>query len=98
MPKIVESPSRIEPCLLETIPVEITDLIASLTAEAERLGHRLHPQTMANLADLVRVMNCYYSNLIEGHNTKPRDIERALANDLDGEETRRILQVEARLN
>jgi len=41
-------------------------------------------------------MNCYYSNLIEGHHTKPRDIERALANDLDGEETRRNLQVEAR--
>jgi Fic family protein len=41
-------------------------------------------------------MNCYYSNLIEGHNTKPRDIERALANDLDGEEGRRNLQVEAR--
>ncbi len=96
MPQIIESPSRIEPCLLETIPVEITDLIASLTSATERLGHRLHPQTMANLADLVRVMNCYYSNLIEGHNTKPRDIERALANDLDGEETRRNLQVEAR--
>ena len=96
MPQIIESPSRIEPCLLETIPVKITDLIANLTAATERLGHRLHPQTTANLADLVRVMNCYYSNLIEGHNTKPRDIERALANDLDGEETRRNLQVEAR--
>lgn len=23
-------------------------------------------------------MNTYYSNLIEGHNTRPRDIERAL--------------------
>lgn len=96
MTKIFESPSRIEPCLLETLPVALTDLIASLTAASERLGHRLHPQTTANLADLVRVMNCYYSNLIEGHNTKPRDIERALANDLDGEETRRNLQVEAR--
>ncbi|ASV84481.1 hypothetical protein CES85_5275 [Ochrobactrum quorumnocens] len=30
------------------------------------------------LADLVRSMNCYYSNLIEGHNTHPVDIERAL--------------------
>jgi Fic family protein len=96
MPKIIESSSRIEPCLLETIPVSITDRIASLTAATERLGHRLHPQTTVNLADLVRVMNCYYSNLIEGHNTKPRDIERALVNDLDGEETRRNLQVEAR--
>jgi Fic family protein len=41
-------------------------------------------------------MNCYYSNLIEGHQTKPRDIERALLNDFDREETRRNLQVEAR--
>jgi Fic family protein len=24
---------------------------------------------------------CYYSNLIEGHNTHPRDIDRALADD-----------------
>lgn len=96
MPKLAETPSRIEPCLLETVPVEIADLIASLTATAERLGGRLHPCTIANLADLVRVMNCYYSNLIEGHHTTPRDIERALANDLDGEESRRNLQVEAR--
>jgi Fic family protein len=96
MTQLIESPSRIEPCLFETLPVAITDRIASLTAAAERLGHRLHPETTANLADLVRVMNCYYSNLIEGHNTKPRDIERALANDLDGEEMRRNLQVEAR--
>jgi Fic family protein len=55
----------------------------------------LHPQTAASLADLVRVMNCYYSNLIEGHHTLPRDIERALANDLDGEDSRRNLQIEA---
>ncbi len=82
--------------MLESIPVEINDLIANLTSAAQQLGHRLHPQTTANLADLVRLMNCYYSNLIEGHNTMPSDIERALANDLDGEEVRRNLQVEAR--
>ena len=96
MTQTLESPSRIEPCLLDTIPVALTDRIANLTTAAERLGHRLHPQTTRHLADLVRVMNCYYSNLIEGHHTKPRDIERALANDLDGEEVRRNLQLEAR--
>ena len=26
-------------------------------------------------------MNCYYTNLIEGHDTHPIDIERALKND-----------------
>ena len=50
----------------------------------------------SSLAELVRVMNCYYSNLIEGHNTRPRDIERALANELDADEQRRDLQIEAR--
>jgi len=96
MKQAPETPARIEPCLIEAIPVETTDRIANLTATAERLGNRLHPRTTSNLADLVRVMNCYYSNLIEGHNTKPRDIERALANDFDREESRRNLQVEAR--
>ena len=34
-------------------------------------------------------MNCYYSNLIEGHNTTPREIERALQDGLDTAEERR---------
>ncbi|MGI9450922.1 MAG: Fic family protein [Geminicoccaceae bacterium] len=92
----LETPGRLEPCLLEQLPVTITDLIADIAAAAERLEGRLHPRTAASLADLVRLMNCYYSNLIEGHNTTPRDIERALVGDLDAEEERRILQVEAR--
>ena len=59
-------------------------------------GARLHPRIAASLAAAVRVMNCSYSNLIESHNTRPSDIERALANDLYADETRRNLQLEAR--
>jgi Fic family protein len=40
-------------------------------------------------------MNTYYSNLIEGHNTRPRDIQRALEGKLDTDERRRNLQLEA---
>jgi Fic family protein len=40
-------------------------------------------------------MNTYYSNLIEGHDTRPQDIERALAGELDRDEGRRNLQLEA---
>ncbi|MGI6850662.1 Fic family protein [Mesorhizobium sp. 1B3] len=40
-------------------------------------------------------MNTYYSNLIEGHDTRPRDIERALAGSFDEDEKRRNLQIEA---
>ena len=93
---VVESPDRIEPCFLENAGGELLDLMAELPAAAGQLGARLHPKTATSLANLVRVMNCYYSNLIEGHNTRPRDIERALANDLDADEGRRNLQIEAR--
>jgi len=41
-------------------------------------------------------MNCYYSNLIEGHDTHPRDIDRALAADYSTDPRRRDLQLEAR--
>ena len=40
-------------------------------------------------------MNTYYSNLIEGHHTRPRDIQRALAGQFDQDEKRRHLQIEA---
>jgi Fic family protein len=96
MPTSIETPYRIEPCLLENIPIGMTDLIANLTTSSERLANRLHPRTATSLAELVRIMNCYYSNLIEGHHTKPRDIERALEDDLVTGELRRNYQIEAR--
>jgi Fic family protein len=91
-----ETPARIEPCLLDTSSPEIVDLVASLSGAAHSLGARLHPRSAASLAELVRVMNCYYSNLIEGHNTTPREIEHALANQFYAAEERRNLQIEAR--
>jgi hypothetical protein len=48
------------------------------------------------LADLVRSTNCYYSNLIEGHDTHPIDIERALKNDYSKDVGKRNLQLEAK--
>ena len=90
-----ESVQRIEPTHLDEPSPEIIDLVSELSAETAVLGQRLHPDTAANLADLVRVMNAYYSNLIEGHNTRPADIERALAGQFDEDQERRNLQLEA---
>ncbi len=86
----------IEPCFPESFPPDLADLLTELPAAATQLGRALHPRTAESLADLVRVMNCYYSNLIEGHNTRPRDIERALVDELEREPARRDLQLEAR--
>jgi Fic family protein len=91
----IESPQRIEPARLEQISEPISDAMTTLSAESAKLGSALHPRTAANLADLVRIMNTYYSNLIEGHNTRPRDIERALDGEFDKDKERRNLQVEA---
>lgn len=93
---LVETPARLEPCQPTSYPGKLADLISAVTASATALGARLHPLTAASLAELVRVMNCYYSNLIEGHDTRPRDIERALFDQLDEEPERRNLQLEAR--
>ena len=92
---IFETPPRLEPCIPESLEYSIVDLIASLSTASERLGNRLHPKSAASLAELVRVMNCYYSNLIEGHNTRPRDIELALLNQFNKDGDRRNLQIEA---
>lgn len=73
----------------------LVDLSVDIQREAVLLGQGLHPNSAAELTDLVRLMNCYYSNLIEGHNTRPRDIEKALAGAELEEETR-PLALEAR--
>ena len=91
----IETVQRIEPARPEEADEAMADVIADLAAAASKLGQAFHPRTAANLADLVRIANTYYSNLIEGHNTRPRDIERALAGDLDDNKERRNLQIEA---
>lgn len=91
----VEAPTQIEPARLEETSEAVSDVIADLSAASARLGIGLHPRTAASLADLVRIMNTYYSNLIEGHNTRPKDIARALAGQFDQDAARRHLQLEA---
>ena len=91
----IEAVQRIEPAWVEDVSGAMTDVIADLVAAATKLDQAFHPRTAANLADLVRIANTYYSNLIEGHNTRPKDIERALVGDLYKDKERRNLQIEA---
>jgi Fic family protein len=55
----------------------------------------MSPIVTNSVGELVRSMNCYYSNLIEGHSTRLRDINRALRRDYATEPERRKLQLEA---
>jgi Fic family protein len=74
----------------------LTDLAVELAQKAAGFRRSLPESLLASLADLVRAMNCYYSNLIEGHNTHPIDIERALKNDYSKDARKRDLQLEAK--
>ncbi|WBQ11221.1 Fic family protein [Hyphomonadaceae bacterium ML37] len=94
-----ETPSAMEPMLPSESSKayeEITDLALALTKHSTDLRSRLPKGVVEALADLVRAMNCYYSNLIEGHDTHPVDIERALRDDYSSDPKKRDLQKEAR--
>jgi len=75
---------------------ELTDLALNLAQRSAGFRRSLPASLMASLATLVRAMNCYYSNLIEGHDTHPVDIERAMHGDYSGDTKKRDLQLEAR--
>lgn len=87
-PLFISSSSRFRPGL--------TDLTFDLAQKAAGFRRSLPESLLASLSDLVRAMNCYYSNLIEGHDTHPVDIERALKNDYSKDTHKRDLQLEAK--
>jgi Fic family protein len=88
---------RLEPMLLpEEGRKDLEDLATDMVAKSSSLAAKLPPVLRASAGDLVRSMNCYYSNLIEGHNTYPIDIDRALAGDFDQDRKKRNLQLEAK--
>jgi|TARA_R110000751_G_scaffold54285_5_gene116904 Fic family protein len=74
----------------------LIDLAMELAEQSAAFKSSLPQNIVSSLASLVRSMNCYYSNLIEGHNTHPVDIERALQNDYSTDAHKRDLQLEAK--
>jgi Fic family protein len=94
-----ELPSQMEPLLITDGSRHrgaLTDLALELTQKSAGFRRSLPPALLASLADLVRSMNCYYSDLLEGHDTHPVDIERALKNDYSQDRRKRDLQLEAK--
>jgi len=75
---------------------ELTELVLDLSRRSASFRSSLPRGLAEPLADFVRSMNCYYSNLIEGHDTHPVDIEKALNDDLSLNPKKRDLQLEAK--
>ena len=73
----------------------LNDLAIELATASAGFCRSMPDGVVTALAHLVRAMNCYYSNLIEGHDTHPVDIERALKKDYSADPEQRNLQLEA---
>src|ERR1700679_539340 len=71
----------------------LTDLALELAQRSSVFRRSLPQSVLFSLASLVRSMNCYYSNLIEGHATHPIDIERALHGEYSKDAKKRGLQL-----
>ena len=94
-----EPTALMEPLLLGEAAARragLPDLALELGQRSAGFHRSLPASLLMSLADLVRTMNCYYSNLIEGHATHPVDIELALKGDYSQDARKRDLQFEAR--
>lgn len=87
-----DHPSQMEPLLpgehrLGPLLEQAHDLIR----RADRLSGLCQPGVLGGLRRLLRAMNSYYSNKIEGQHTQPLEIEQALRNDYaqDADKARR---------
>jgi len=89
-----DSISKMTP-LLPELADDLQDMSLEVTQRSAALGSRQHRITLQALRELLRIINSYYSNLIEGHNTHPYDIVRAMQKEYDSEPAKRNLQLES---
>jgi Fic family protein len=94
MLEIYNNPVAMEPLMPIAERGRLAELSFEILQESGRLSGMVRsPWVFQEVASVVRGMNCYYSNLIEGHRTSPRDIERAMARDFAGDSRERANQL-----
>lgn len=92
--KFNENPRHMEP-LLPLYTNDLQDIALEIFQKSAILGGRQHPVVVQSLENLLAIINSYYSNRIESHDTHPYDIERAMHEDYDTEPAKRDLQRES---
>jgi Fic family protein len=84
--------TAIEPVIPTQRLRPLEDLACTIIERSARLSAALREPFRAQVAELTRWMHCYYSNLIEGQQTRVRDLEAALKQDFATEPKQRDLQ------
>ncbi len=77
-------PAQFEPLMPHMRLGELRVMSRAVITQSLRLKGVASSVTIASLRDLLRAMNSYYSNRIEGQGTHPLNIERALRSDFSG--------------
>jgi Fic family protein len=87
-------PVQFEPLVPQEDVEGLRGRAAAIAEASLRLSGRVHPSTRGRLRELLRAMNSYYSNRIEGQSTHPLNIERALKRDFSAKpETARLQRI-----
>ncbi len=71
---------------------EIKDLAQQVIVSSATLEGRVAKETATAIGDVLRLLNSYHSNLIEGHKTSIIDIESALNKDFSSDSYKRYNQ------
>lgn len=86
-----DHPSQMEP-LFPKVDKSLVDLAMEVYREGAELGGLVNPITRNRISELLRHINSYYSNRIEGEHTNPVDIERAVRQEYSADTKKKRLQ------
>ncbi len=93
---LYSDPEALNPLFPDDPTGKLEGLAVELIRKSARLSATMHPVTRRAIAEFLGPMNSYYSNLIEGHDTHPIDIAKALIKDYSANKEQRSLQLEAK--
>ncbi|CAN7524605.1 Fic family protein [Variovorax paradoxus] len=79
--QVFDQPHQFEPLLPTQKLGELSEITRRIFEKSSEMKGSASPQARAALREIVRSMNSYYSNRIEGQSTHPVNIERALSKD-----------------
>lgn len=79
--EVYDSPHHFEPLLPQTKLEALTEKTRAVFEKAHALKGALCPPAREALRELVREMNSYHSNRIEGQSTHPQNVSKALKKD-----------------
>jgi Fic family protein len=89
-------PTQMEPLFPQGPKVgALEDLALQVQTQSAVLSGMLHPSSQQAVIELTRLINSYYSNLIEGNSTHPIDIEKAMRENYAEDPFKRNLQLES---